>query len=48
MTVQELIDFLQRVEDKNKPVAFYSLYSEGTRPIVDAKDCNDEVVIYDY
>lgn len=48
MTVQELIDFLQRVEDKNKPVAFYSLYSEGTKSIVDVTEYNDEVLLYDY
>lgn len=48
MTVQELIDFLQGVEDKSKPVVIYVLNEEEQKPIVEAKEYDNDVLLYDY
>lgn len=48
MTVQELIDELMKVEDKSKPVAFYTLNDEEEIPIIDAREYDDCVILYDY
>lgn len=48
MTVQELINELMKVEDKSKPIVFYSLNDEIEIPIIDAREYDDSVIIYDY
>lgn len=48
MTVQELIDFLQGVEGKSKPVFIYTLNEEEEKLIVDVKEYDNDVLLYDY
>lgn len=48
MTVQELIDELMKVEDKSKTIVFYALNDETEIPIIDVREYDDSVIIYDY
>lgn len=48
MTVQELIDALMKVEDKNKVVKLHSGKTVLTFPIFDMIEYQDSVVLYDY
>lgn len=48
MTVQELIDFLQGVEDKSKVVVLYPLHSGEYKPIIEVIEGPDDVTLYDY
>lgn len=48
MTVKELIDELMKIEDKSKPIVMYTLNEEEEKPIVDVKEYNENVLLYDY
>lgn len=47
LTVQELIDLLQEVKDKEKKVVFATLNSQDYIPIIDADETFGKVVLWD-
>lgn len=47
LTVQELIDFLQEVKDKEMKVVFAALDSPKDIPIMDVEERRGKVVLWD-
>lgn len=50
MTVQELIDILQGVEDKSKPVVMFYFNDDSIReglPVIEVKEYPQDVTLFD-